>query len=77
MTPPFRYRLSDREKDALLSQQAALTNDLLARLTLAAGNDSSFIIEKTCDAYSPTGFNSKFSSFAQNQRECGYYLQHS
>ncbi len=26
-----------------MSQQAALTNDLLARLTLAAGNDSSFI----------------------------------
>ncbi|MBK8175835.1 MAG: hypothetical protein IPK66_11395 [Rhodospirillales bacterium] len=24
MPPPFRYRLSDREKDALLTEQAAL-----------------------------------------------------
>jgi transposase len=32
MTPPFRYRLSDREKDALLSEQAALIERLAARV---------------------------------------------
>jgi transposase len=32
MTPPFRYRLSDREKDALLSEQAALIEQLAARV---------------------------------------------
>jgi transposase len=33
MTPPFRYRLSDREKDALLTEQAALIERLAARVT--------------------------------------------
>jgi transposase len=32
MTPPFRYRLSDREKDALLSEQAALIERQAARI---------------------------------------------
>jgi transposase len=32
MTPPFRYRLNDREKDALLSEQAALIERLAARV---------------------------------------------
>src|SRR5512143_2050400 len=32
MTPPFRYRLSDREKDALLAEQAALIERLTARI---------------------------------------------
>jgi transposase len=32
MTPPFRYRLSDREKDALLTEQAALIERLAARV---------------------------------------------
>lgn len=32
MTPPFRYRLSDREKDALLTEQAALIERLAARI---------------------------------------------
>jgi transposase len=32
MTPPIRYRLSDREKDALLSEQAALIERLAARI---------------------------------------------
>jgi transposase len=32
MTQPFRYRLSDREKDALLSEQAALIERLAARV---------------------------------------------
>ncbi len=32
MTPPFRYRLSDREKDALLSEQAALIERQTARI---------------------------------------------
>ena len=32
MTLPFRYRLSDREKDALLSEQAALIERLAARV---------------------------------------------
>jgi transposase len=32
MPPPFRYRLSDREKDALLTEQAALIERLAARV---------------------------------------------
>ena len=32
MTPPIRYRLSDREKDALLSEQAALIERLATRV---------------------------------------------
>jgi transposase len=32
MTPPFRYRLSDREKDALLSEQAVLIERQAARI---------------------------------------------
>jgi transposase len=32
MTPPFRYRLSDREKDALLTEQAALIERLASRV---------------------------------------------
>ncbi len=32
MTPPFRYHLSDREKDALLTEQAALIERLAARV---------------------------------------------
>jgi len=32
MTPPFRYRLSDREKDALLTEQAAMIERLAARV---------------------------------------------
>ena len=32
MTPPFRYRLSDREKDALLTEQAALIERQAARM---------------------------------------------
>ena len=32
MTPPFRYRLSEREKDALLTEQAALIDRLMARV---------------------------------------------
>ena len=32
MAPPFRYRLSDREKDALLTEQAALIERLAARV---------------------------------------------
>jgi transposase len=32
MTPPFRYRLSDREKDALLTEQAALIERLTTRV---------------------------------------------
>lgn len=32
MTPPFRYRLSDRGKDALLTEQAALIERLAARV---------------------------------------------
>jgi transposase len=32
MTPPFRYRLSDREKDALLVEQAGLIERLAARV---------------------------------------------
>jgi transposase len=32
MTSPFRYRLSDREKDALLTEQAALIERLAARV---------------------------------------------
>lgn len=32
MTPPFRYRLSDREKDALLTEQAALIERQAARI---------------------------------------------
>jgi transposase len=32
MTPPFRYRLSDREKDTLLSEQAALIERQAARI---------------------------------------------
>ena len=32
MTPPFRYRLSDREKDALLSEQATLIERQAARI---------------------------------------------
>ena len=32
MAPPFRYRLSDREKDALLAEQAALIEHLAARV---------------------------------------------
>jgi transposase len=32
MTPPFRYRLSDREKDALLTEQAALIERQAGRI---------------------------------------------
>lgn len=32
MTPPFRYRLSERDKDALLTEQAALIERLAARV---------------------------------------------
>jgi transposase len=32
MAPPFRYRLSDREKDALLAEQAALIEHLAVRV---------------------------------------------
>src|SRR5512143_1512551 len=32
MAPPFRYRLSDREKDALLAEQAALIERQAARI---------------------------------------------
>ncbi len=32
MTPPFRYRLSEREKDALLTEQAGLIDRLVARV---------------------------------------------
>ena len=32
MTPPFRYRLSEKEKDALLTEQAALIDRLAARV---------------------------------------------
>lgn len=32
MTPPFRYRLSEQEKDALLTEQAALIDRLMARV---------------------------------------------
>ena len=32
MTPPFRYRLSDREKDALLTEQAALIERQAVRI---------------------------------------------
>ncbi len=32
MTPPFRYRLRDREKDALLSEQAAVIERQAARI---------------------------------------------
>ncbi len=32
MALPFRYRLSDREKDALLAEQAALIERLAARV---------------------------------------------
>ena len=37
MTPPFRYRLSDREKDALLSEQAALIERQAARIVELEG----------------------------------------
>ena len=37
MTPPFRYRLSDREKDALLSEQAALIERQAARIAELEG----------------------------------------
>lgn len=32
MKPPFRYRLSDAEKDALLLEQSALIERLTARI---------------------------------------------
>ena len=32
MTPPFRHRLSDREKDTLLAEQAALIERLATRV---------------------------------------------
>jgi len=37
MTPPFRYRLSDREKDALLTEQAALIERQAARIAELEG----------------------------------------
>jgi transposase len=37
MTTPFRYRLSDREKDALLSEQAALIEREAARIAELEG----------------------------------------
>jgi transposase len=37
MTPPFRYRLSEREKDALLSEQAVLIERQAARIAELEG----------------------------------------